>query len=480
MNDQIILDKVIEEFLHLTKIPRKSGHEEAVGQYLLRRAQALGLTAVRDETGNVIVEKPAAPGYENAPTTILQAHMDMVCVAAEEKAYDPLRDAIEVVRDDAYLSADGTSLGADDGMGIAIIFYLLQADVEHGPLRAIFTVDEEEGMGGAKALDAKYLDADYLINCDSEDFDILTVSSAGSVGIDFLREPTWKKPVHTRAYRISAKGFIGGHSGIQINYGRANAARVLALTLDRIQAAGIDAELADFTGGTAGNAIPANASAIIVIDDASKPAIDEILEEMKRAAAEIYGNVEKDFTIVMDPAQTPSEVLSAKDRTRLIRILCLLQIGVHSMKQSGGGLVETSANMGIVRTRKDTLQVRFFPRSAIDASIEEIKQINAQLADALGFKIECAAQSPGWPENPKSKLAPLIAEVFKAQNRMPMKVDAIHAGLECSWFYLKNPKLDIVSIGPTITGAHSPQERIELATVVPHVRLIVETLKRIK
>lgn len=478
--DEVILNKVLNEFGQLAKIPRKSGHEQAVSDYLLRYAKSLGLQAIQDEANNIIIEKPAAEGCADLPMTILQGHMDMVCVAAEKKAYDPLKDRIEVRREDDYLVAVGTSLGADDGIGIATILYLLQADFAHGPLRAIFTVDEEDGMSGAKQLDAKYLVGEYLINCDSEDFNMVTISSAGSINIDFKRVPIWKKPENKKAYQLTVKGLIGGHSGMEINRGHANAIHILALTLDKIKAGNAKIEIAAINGGMARNAIAASAQCVLALNDDMLSQVDAAIAQMNTYVAKAYGNIENNAIIEYAAVDMPDAVFSEQDSEAFLDLLCLLQHGVHAMSQSSEGLVETSANLGVVATTKAELAVKFFPRSAVDVMMEEIKQVNQRLAKLCGFEIGFSAQSPGWPANPKSRLVPLAVETFAAQNKEKMKAESIHAGLECSWFYKKNPALDMISVGPTLTGVHSPDEKLHLATVVPHVKLLMEVLMKLK
>ena len=244
-----ILEGVLNEFAKLAAIPRKSGHEQAVSDFLKNYLTELGFAVTQDEKNNIIADKPACPGFENAPLTILQGHMDMVCVAAEGVAFDPLKDAIKLVRDEKFLRADGTSLGADDGIGVAEAIYIMKNAKDHGPLRMIVTVDEEQGMTGAIHLDAKHLqDAKFLINCDSENYDELTVGSAGSVNLDFSREIKWVKPEMTAAWQIEVKGLLGGHSGERIGDGRGNAIRTLAMTLAALAAEG-EVELAAFNGG---------------------------------------------------------------------------------------------------------------------------------------------------------------------------------------------------------------------------------------
>lgn len=478
--NEVILNKVLSEFEQLTKIPRKSGHEQAISDYLLQYAKSLGLEAIQDEVNNIIIEKPAAAGCANLPMVILQGHMDMVCVAADGKAYDSLKDSIEMCRKGDYLVALGTSLGADDGIGVATILYLLQEDFAHGPLRAIITVDEEDGMNGAKQLDVKYLAGQYLINCDSEDFNMVTVSSAGSINIDFKRVPTWHKPKNKKAYELSVKGFIGGHSGMEINRGYANAIHILALTLDKIQADNAKIEIAAINGGMARNAIAASAQCIMVLDDDMLSQVDAAVADMNAYMAKAYGNIEINAIIEYTAVAMPDAVLAEQDSTSFLHLLCLLQHGVHAMSQSIEGLVETSANLGIAKTTKTELTVKFFPRSAVDVMLEEIKQVNQSLAKLCGFEISFSSQSPGWPANPNSRLAPLAMEIFAVQNKEKMKAESIHAGLECSWFYKKNPALDMISVGPTLTGVHSPDEKLHLATVVPHVKLLKELLTKLK
>lgn len=475
-----ILEHILTEFEALAATPRKSGYEKEVSEYLLKRAKELGFQVVQDEVNNIIIEKSATVGFENVPTTIIQGHMDMVCVCTEGRAYNPLTDPIKVLNDGKFLSAEGTSLGADDGIGVATALYLLQAANEHGPIRVIFTVDEENGMTGAKALDKKYLEGGYLINCDSEDVDMVTISSAGSINIDVKRVPVWLKPNHTAPYKFAVKGLLGGHSGMEINKGHANAIRVLGLALDAMKNAGIDFELAEIHGGTARNAIPASATSTIVIRDLDIYKVNNVIAKMNEYLHHAFGNIEKGYYLEFTPTTMPDLVLSSEDCKGTVNFICLVQNGVITMSQTIDGLVETSSNLGTITTGADEIHIQVYPRSAVDSYIKEIKQETTKLAELCGFKTIFSAQSPGWPANADSKLAPLVAEIFEEQNKKPMKSESIHAGLECSWFYEKNPELDMISIGPTLTGVHSPHEKLSLDTVVPHAKLILETLKRLK
>ena len=479
--DNEILEGVLAEFSALAQYPRPSHHEKKVSDYLVKRLTELGLKPVQDDVYNVVADQPATAGYEAVPLTIIQGHMDMVCVADEGKAYDPLKDPIILKREGDTLSADGTSLGADDGMAEAISLYLLQQDFSHGPIRYIFTVDEETGMTGAIHLDPKYVqDAKYIINCDSEEFDILTVGSAGSAHMDFTRTVTWQKPHGQAALQLTVAGLLGGHSGATINDGKGNAVKALAVVLQRLYVKGLSYELASFEGGVAANAIPAKADAVIVIDPKDAGTIKDIMAAAQQEFCLQYGDVEKSPAFTAVDAAVPAQVFSQDDAKSLVQLLSILHFGVFKMSPSMPGLPEMSANIGTVKMNGNTLTIQYFPRSSKDACLRELAESMAAMADVAGFALSISGTSPAWTENTHSVLAPLMAGIFKEQNGKDMKVEAIHAGLETGYFFARNPELDIVSVGPTTRDIHSPQEILVLSTVAPLVRLIMETLKRMK
>ena len=478
-NTKDILEGVLQEFAPIAQIPRPSGHEKAVSDYLCQRLRELDLTVVQDEKWNIIAELAASKGLEGAPRTILQSHMDMVCVAEDGVTYDPLHDPIRLRRGEEFLEAEGTSLGSDDGIGIAGILYVLQHCPVHGPLRVIFTVDEEQGMSGAIHLDAAHLqDAAYLINCDSEDYDVLTVGSAGSVNLDFSRKLSWQKPGKGKAWRLTVRGLHGGHSGERIGDGRGNAIRTVALCLQAFKRSGISFGLASLQGGKARNAIPADAQALIVTE-ADDEAVRAVLAEEKKAFLQIYGTADPDAEFLAEAAALPQQVFSSEDTAALLRLLTVLHTGVFAMSQVIPGLVETSANLGMIRTEPESISFQYFPRSSVDARLDEFRYMAEAAAALSGFEVHIGTQSSGWKERADSRLAKLMTEVFREQNGRPMKVETIHAGLECGWHFRKNPELDMVSIGVTTKDIHSPKERLVLATVAPQIELIMGTLKRI-
>ena len=476
-----ILESVLEEFRHLAAIPRANGHEKAVSDFLKTYLEDAGFAVVQDAKNNIIADKPAAKGYEHAPRTILQGHMDMVAVGAEGVAFDPLKDPIKLVRTEKYLEAEGTSLGADDGIGVAEGLYLMKHASVHGPLRLIVTTDEERGMTGAIGLDARYLqDAQFLINCDSENYDELTVGSAGSIDLAFERALTRVAPQTKTAYKLIVRGLKGGHSGERIGDGRGNAIRTLALALLALQQHGT-VEVADFHGGKAHNAIPETAEATFATD-VPKATLTRVLAEEKAKFLAIYGSVDPDIAFVLAGADVPARVVSTEDAKRLLQLLTILHTGVYAMSTVIPGLVETSANLGVVRMEENgesKVHVELFPRSAIDGKLDEFALIATELGELTGFSAIVGTKSPGWKENKDSRLAKLITETFEEQNGRPMKVETIHAGLECGFHFSKNPKLDMVSIGVTTQDIHSPNEKLVLATVEPQVKLIEATLKKI-
>ena len=474
-----ICDEILTIFKNLSQIPRKSGHEEKVSQYLYEEIKALNLTVVKDAFGNIIAEKPAAVGFEHLPVTILQAHMDMVCVAADGVDFNPLKDAIKVKCEDGYLFAEGTSLGADDGIGVAAILYLLKAKFNHGPLRAIFTVDEEDGMTGAKNLDEKYLQASYLINCDSEDVDLLTVSSAGSINVDFSRTLDLVKSNKNLALEVNVKGLLGGHSGMEINCGRANAIKVAGLFLEHLTQQGVAYDLIHICGGTARNSIPAYAKIQIAIDNKSEATVRQVQAEIKTYLKNVYAGIEKSTDIVVQKIDLPTQVMSAAMKEDLVTLINMMHTGVYAMSSSIKGLVESSANLGVIETTKDKILVKFFPRSSFNEVIENFKIVGNKLAKATNFNVEFSSQSPAWPENLHSRLANVLNDEFKKLANAPMKKESIHAGLECSWFYQKNKDLDMVSVGPTVTNVHSPKEKLQVDTLAVHVNVIKNALAKL-
>lgn len=481
MEDNVIMEGILKEFEGLAKHPRPSRHEEEVSNYIMERLAELGIQGRQDEVFNIIADVPATKGKEAVPLTILQGHMDMVCVAKPGVAYDPLKDPIRLKLDGTVLSADGTSLGADDGMAIAIALFLIQQDIEHGPLRLIFTVDEETGMTGAIHLDPRYVaDATYVINCDSESLDVIAVGSAGSVHTHFCRSLTREAVAGNAALTVKAADFLGGHSGETINRGKSNAVKAVAAVLQRLAAAGIDYRLAEITGGVAANAIPEEAAAVIVLDQSDVAAAMRAAVEEEKEIATVYGAVEKKATVHAAPCALPADTFSAADTKAVVDLITLLHCGVFAMNQQLPTLPDLSASLGTIRTEKDTVKIQYFPRSSADARLLEFARTLPVLARLTGFSVDMEQPEPAWTANPQSTLTPLMAASFRSVTGREARIEAMHGGLETGYLFAMNPKLDIVSVGPTTHAIHSADESVELDTAATLVRIIIDILGKLK
>ena len=490
IDEQAIVDEVLAEFKKKKKIPRPSHHEKAVSDYLYQLFSDMGCRVVQDDVNNIIADMEATEDCQGKPLTVLQAHMDMVCVAAEGVDFNPLTDEIKLVREGNLLHADGTSLGADDGMGIAIIVYIMKHLASHGPLRAVITVDEECGMTGAETLAPEvFADAEYVINCDSEDWDLLTVGSAGSGDITFRQGFCPMRSSLPHLYRLKISGLRGGHSGEEINCGGGNAIKALAACLNSWRKKGISFDLVSFNGGRAKNVIPSSSEAVFY-SDAGLEELAAAADESRQEFLAVYGSIEAGavFAVESVEAAAGEERPQAMDRYQkdnLLDLLMCLSSGVSAMSQLCPGLVQTSANLGVVRTVFEAdrgekyIEGQYMPRSANEGSILEYYRTAEILARLTDFELQTGRISPSWAERQDSRLAKLMLEVFAEQNGQPMRMATIHAGLECSWHLQKNPQLDIVSIGTNNNDIHSPSETLELDTVAPQVKLIAEVLCRI-
>ncbi|MBE8951434.1 MAG: beta-Ala-His dipeptidase [Quinella sp. 3Q1] len=480
MSDKI-LDGVLEEFAKLAAIPHPSGHEEQVSNFLKKIFEEHGFEVVQDNFKNIIAEIPASTGKENAPLTILQGHMDMVCVAEEGYEFNPTRDPIKLIRGEKFLEAEGTSLGADDGIGIAEILYLVKnrEKFSHGKLRIIFTTNEEMGMDGAINLDQKFLaDASFLINCDSEKFGELVAGSAGSVHATFWRELHYVRPDTKLPYSLEIKigGLRGGHSGGEISSGRINAIKLAVQIMRQITAHG-KIRLATFSGGRAFNVIPDSAE-FIFATDLKEPVVQKICRELERQLKRIY-TTEPNLKIEVKTVSRPDKVLHVKDYDALSNIVTLIHSGVYMLSPEDPTQVIASANLGVVRIDDDIIKLKVLPRGNDDALVEEFIEGFDQVARLCAFEKKFSPPAPAWSFNPDSKLLQLAQTIFTEQNGYAPEVKIIHMGLEPSFLAKKNPALDIISIGTTNENIHSPNERLHLDTVAPHVKFIIGMLEQI-
>lgn len=474
------LDIILWEFDQIAQIPRPSHHEEKIGKYLADWARERGLSVTCDELGDVIIDKPAAPGCEGSPRVILQAHMDMVCVAAEGVAFDPLRDPIKVVSDGKVLRAEGTSLGADDGIGIALCLYVLQDEtLRHGPLRVIFTVNEEDGMSSVD-MPAQYLDGDYLINLDWEWLGSLCNSAAGC---DFIRLSRTAARVPAAdgdvTLEVTLKGLQGGHSGVGINLGRANALVCVASALSRLTEADIPVKIAAFSGGQAKNAIPAAAQAAVLVPSDLAQKTVHLLAAYESDFVSAFGEKEPGYVYTVRQGDAAATGLDSDVSAALLALLTSLPNGVNTMSPFVPSLVESSQNLGLLTVGPEEIVLEAMERSCVNYRAEEILRASRQIAEALGFTYTQGDHAPAWGVNPHSRLVPVTCAVYKEISGADMVVEPVHGGLECGAFYEKNPRLDMIAIGPSLTGVHSPDETCDIDSVRITAELIVKVLERL-
>ena len=467
-------ENVAGQFEKLAEIPRPSGHEEKVSEYLYEWAQSHGFPARRDGFKNVIFDVPATQGFEDRPLAALQAHTDMVFAQRDGLDLDAETHSIRVIIDGGRLFADGTSLGADDGIGAALALCIAKGKAAHGPLRIILTADEESGMSGAENLDADCVrDVRYLINLDSEDEGVATVSSAASSEYVFTRKFTPAKP-DGAALSVSVSGLPGGHSGIDIIYGRKNAVKCVSAALNALENAGVAFALASFSGGTAVNAIPSSARAVICVESGKTEEAKSVLSE---ALAGINARTDEKAEVSVSTANLPESAVSGADTQSAVRFVSELFDGVYSMSEAMEGLVECSSNTGGIKTENGAIAVCVMVRSSDDARLSELCEKQEAAAEKYGFSFGRSGRAAAWRYNPESRLLDVTKRAYLSVFGKEITVEAIHAGLECGAFLRYNPSLDIISIGPTVKNPHTVNEFCDLESVGKVGILVEEILK---
>ncbi|TDO07649.1 MULTISPECIES: aminoacyl-histidine dipeptidase [Halomonas] len=470
-------------FRTLCNTPRPSGHEAALVATLERWADGLGLAHDRDAFGNLRIRKTATPGFEAAPGVILQSHLDMVAQANADYPHDFTCDPIETwVGDDGWLHARHTTLGADNGLGVAAALAILEDEtLVHGPLEALFTLEEESSMGGALNLDEDWLEGRLLLNLDSEDRGQVYIGCAG--GADVIVEarlPSAPLVDHEVALRLSLTGLSGGHSGIDIDKGLGNANRLLVRVLRALEPFG--ARLVDYHGGTLRNALPREAFATLALPDDEQASASKrvaVLQEVLRA--ELAG-VDEGLTLTLSPMATrPAEALTEPASQQWIRALHVAPCGVERMSVAVPGVVETSNNLGVVSLEGGRFHLCALVRSLRDSATQDLADRFRALFELVGARTRVENAYPGWTPNPDSPLLARFCRLHREQLGSEAEVKVIHAGLECGILGGKYPKLDMISFGPLIRGAHSPDERVELASVAEFwtlLRALIEDLAR--
>ncbi|MEG0292166.1 MAG: beta-Ala-His dipeptidase [Anaerovoracaceae bacterium] len=460
-------DMIIDYFKKLSSIPRPSGNEELVRDYIVKWANENGYKVEVDKIGNVIVDCSAKDGYENKEKVILQAHMDMVCVADEELDYEPTKDAIKVVEDGDYLHSEGTSLGADNGMGMAIMQYLADQVTMRGQLKLIFTVDEEETTIGAMELDSKELDAKYLINLDSDVSDKVMISSAGSVVVSGNQGNVKEKSSINDGFAIKIRGLAGGHSGDDINKNRTNAIVLGAEILKEMSTKGIVWELSSFEGGTASNGIP---SSVDILGNSTE--IEQIEEIVRNAEIKVKdGSVDDNQVKITATKTAQNEWIINKEE--IINYVLSIPNGVIAMSKGVDGLVGTSSNIGILTVNKDVLEYAILARAEIGSDLVDVANQIKEIATSNNIQCEFGDFAPSWPADQDSQLLGKLQEAYKRVTGEFLEPIAVHAGLECAEFRAKNKDIELVSISPDVEHGHSTRERV----YIPSIQKIAEVLE---
>ena len=457
---------VFHYFAEICKVPRPSKKEEKIIAYLQNFAKEQGLESKTDEAGNILIKKPATPGKENLKTVILQSHIDMVCEKNSDSTHDFLNDPIETYIDGEWLKAKGTTLGADNGIGMAAQLAVLAAnDIEHGPIECLFTVDEETGLTGAFALKEGFMDGDILINLDSEDEGELFIGCAG--GANTTAEFAYEEidaPQDYFFFNVAIKGLTGGHSGDDINKNRANANKLLNRFLSQL-AEKYDLYLCEIDGGNLNNAIPREARALCAVPMKHK---EDVRIDMNIYTAEI----ENEFSVTEPNLRTElgseSPCAKAIDRdtvARLLKTIYAVHHGVYAWSQDMPGLVETSSNLASIKMVDGKIKVVTSQRSSILSSRKDMSEVVRSAFLLGGAEVTTGDGYPGWKPNPASPILKVAIESYKRLFGVEPKVKAIHAGLECGLFLEKYPHLDMFSTGPTLRGVHSPDERMHIPAV---------------
>ncbi len=473
--------RVFEQFAKINEIPRPSKHEEQMIEYLKTFGESRGLETVIDETGNVIIRKPATPGFEDKDTIILQSHMDMVCEKLVDVDFDFTKDAIQTYIDGEWLCAKGTTLGADDGIGCAIELAILDSDdIEHGPLECVFTRDEETGLTGAEGMKAGFMKGNMLINLDSEDEGQIFVSCAGgrntTATFHFEREAA---PEGWFFVKASLKGLVGGHSGDDINKKRANALKVLARFLYQTQER-YGLRLVSFNAGKLHNAIPRDGVIVFGVPFEKKEDVRVDWNVFASAVEEEYHVTEKNMQFDMESTEA-APVLPQDVSTRIVQAMQAVDNGVFAMCQDEelSWLVETSNNVASIETCENAMKVVASQRSNVMSALDNEAATIKAVFQLAGAEVVQGEGYPAWKMNPNSKLTALAVASYKKLFGKDPKVLGIHAGLECGLFSEKYPHLDMVSFGPTLRGVHSPDERLHIPTVQMVWNHLLDILKNV-
>ena len=468
------------KFADLNEVPRPSKKEERVIEFIKKFGNDLKLETMVDKVGNVIIRKPATPGMENKKTVVLQSHLDMVHQKNNSTNFDFETQGIEMEVDGDWVRAKGTTLGADNGLGVATIMAILESDsIEHPALEALFTIDEETGMTGAKGLEGGLLTGEILLNLDTEEDDEIGIGCAGGVDITasgvYTEENT---PEGVTAYKITVNGLQGGHSGMDIIKGLGNANKLMNRLLYRVSE-NLELRIAEINGGGLRNAIPRESEAIVVVDEFQSKALLAELDEEKEAILSEFSSLEPKLNIEVSKTETPAKVMDPETQETLLKAVYAAHNGVYRMSPEIEGLVETSNNIARVEVKDGRITIKCLTRSSVESSKNDVTNSLTSVFELAGYEVELSGDYPGWAPNRNSDILKVLDELYQKMNNEKANIAACHAGLECGIIGKNYPEMDMISFGPTIRGAHSPDERASISSAQKYWKFVLEILKNI-
>ena len=473
-------EKLFHFFEEISAIPRGSGNEKGISDYLVAFARERGLWVHQDEAWNVIIKKAGSPGAEDREPVMLQGHLDMVCEKLAGVEHDFTKEGLKLSVKDGVLTAKGTTLGADNGVAVALMLMVLDdEDIVHPPVECVFTTEEEVGLNGAVALDKSLLRARTMINMDSEEEGVGTVSCAGGLRIECAR-PVRRETAEGTLVRIEIDGLKGGHSGMDIDKERQNANRLMARVIWQLMKQ-TDGKLVDFTGGNKDNAIPRECRASMIYADSEEARkAEELAGALADTLAAEITPYEENFVCRVEKEEGMSaEALPAEDAKAFVTAMYLAPNGVQSRNMHMDGFVVSSVNMGVVRTEEERLVMVFSPRSSVASLQEEMKARLGLLAETFGFSSSYSGEYPGWSYKEDSRIREVFRESYQEPFGKEMKMEAIHAGLECGLFSDALPGLDAIAVGPTLNHVHTPEENLPLDSFERFYKLLKDVLRRL-
>ncbi|NEV93335.1 aminoacyl-histidine dipeptidase [Psychroflexus sp. YR1-1] len=469
-----------KNFSDLNAVPRASKKEERVIEFMMQFGKSLGLETLQDKVGNVIIKKPATSGMDDRKTTVLQSHLDMVHQKNNDTDFDFDTEGIRMYVDGDWVKAEGTTLGADNGLGVATIMAILESkDLPHPALEALFTIDEETGMTGAKELDGSILDGEVLLNLDTEEDDEIGIGCAGGVDMTATRFYIEESiPENSLAYKLKLKGLQGGHSGMDIIKGLANA-NVLMNRLLYSAYTTVNSRVASIEGGGLRNAIPRESEAVVIVHRDHKDKFEDALHTLFHEIKSEFASLEPEMKFDLEQTELPKKIMSSDVQDAVLKSIYAAHNGVYRMSPDIEGLVETSNNIAKISLGGGKIEVLCLTRSSLASSKDDLVNSLSSAFDLAGFQVDLSGDYPGWSPDPSSEILKVVDRIYQEQNNEKAHVAACHAGLECGILGSHYPEMDMISFGPTIRGAHSPDERASISSTQKFWKLTQEVLKQI-